>query len=81
MQTNLFKEAIIWTKKGCSSCEVVKNLLMKNNYEIEIRNIEDPKYRKELITYLPETRTVPQVVIGGRYIGGLKQVQEYLDRK
>jgi len=81
MQINLFKEAIVWTKQGCSACETVKNLLIQNNYEVELKNVDTPKHKAELLKYIPEARSVPQVIIGGKYIGGLKQVQEYLNRK
>lgn len=81
MQIDLFKDAIIWTKTNCSACDTVKNLLLKDGYTLDIRNVEDSGTLADLVKYNPIVRTVPQVVINGRYIGGLKQVKDYLLRK
>jgi len=81
MQINLFKEAVVWSKHNCSACDTVKDILTKNNYHVDVRNIDDPKNMMDLMKSVPGARSVPQVMIGGKYIGGLQQVREYLNRK
>jgi glutaredoxin len=35
----------------------------------------------DLMKAVPGAKSVPQVMIGGKYVGGLQQVKEYLNRK
>ena len=77
MQLNLFNKAVVWSKTNCQYCDMVKDLLNANNYEIEIRSIEQDY--DEFRSILPIARTVPQVFIDGKYIGGYKEVRAFLD--
>ncbi len=63
----------------CGFCQRAKNLLSKKNvrfHEIDVE--EDPKFREEMIAR-SNARTVPQIFIGERHVGGCDALFE-LDR-
>ena len=80
MQIDLFKQATVWTLPGCRGCEKVKKLLIDNGYELDIKDVTNREYIKELRAFTMAS-TVPQVAINGRFIGSIRQVEEYLNRK
>ncbi len=68
------KKVEIYTVDYCPYCYKAKELLNSKNIpykEIDITQNEDV-YRKELADYydIKESVTVPQIVIGGKRIGG-----------
>lgn len=73
-------KAIVWSKNNCSYCDMVKMMLSQHNVEIEERNIETTSSLEDLRKVLPTARTLPQVFINSKYIGGFTAVQEYLNK-
>jgi thioredoxin reductase (NADPH) len=78
MQAKLFKEATVWTKTDCSFCEMAKDLLAAKGYEIEIKSIESINGLEEFKEKFPGIRTVPQIIVDGKYIGGYSELANYL---
>lgn len=71
--------AIIWSKDQCPHCVQAKNVLKMKNIEFEERNISNGGWTKEqLLQEVPTARTLPQIKIGGNYIGGFSELQQYL---
>ena len=73
-------KAVIWSKNNCSYCDMVKNILSQHKIDIEERNIETTFTIEDLWRDVPTARTLPQVFINNKYIGGFTAVQEYLDK-
>ena len=73
-------KAIVWSKDHCPYCINAKNLLDAKGIAYEERNISQEEWTKEqLLESVPEARTVPQIFIDGKLIGGYDQLKDYFD--
>lgn len=63
-------EVIIYTTKVCPYCVRAKMLLQKKNAEYKEIDATDPSIREEMISKAGGQRSVPQIFIGGKHIGG-----------
>jgi len=72
-------KAIVWSNVGCTYCEQAKKLLQSKNIEYEERNIAHGLWTvQQLQEAVPGARTVPQIFIDDKYIGGYQQLAEKL---
>ena len=71
-------KAIIWSKYHCPYCDQAKALLKSKNIEFEERKIGDGYTKEELLEAVPTARTVPQIIIDGKLIGGFTDLQKYI---
>jgi len=70
---------VIYTSSNCGYCVAAKSLLRTKGVDfIEINILVDPERRQEMIERSAK-RTVPQIFIGKRHIGGFEDLRE-LDR-
>ena len=67
---------IIYSKDNCSNCLKIKNIL--NKYNPKIISLDKDISREEFINIFPNTKTLPQVVIVSKHIGGYKDVERWL---
>jgi glutaredoxin 3 len=63
-------KAIVWSKTTCPYCVRAKNLLTKKGIEFEERVIGDQWTKEQLLESVPHARTVPQIFLDNRLIGG-----------
>lgn len=70
-------QAIVWSKYDCPYCERTKSLLKLRRVEFEERKIGDGWSKEELLEAVPTARTVPQVFLDGKLIGGYNELEEY----
>ena len=71
------KKVTIYTGDPCSFCEAAKALLKSKNIEVEELDIwKDPAKAKEMLQRTNGARTIPQIFVGDRYIGGNDKLQE-----
>jgi glutaredoxin 3 len=69
----------VYTSGWCPYCERAKGLLQQKNVVFGEINVEDDgKFREEMIAR-SNRRTVPQIFIGDRHVGGCDDLFE-LDR-
>lgn len=70
----------IYTKFGCSYCSRAKRLLDEKGVDYAEHDITmgGPK-KDEMLQRAPNARTVPQIFIGGRHVGGSDELAA-LDR-
>ena len=73
-------KAIVWSKDQCSFCVQAKNLLNSKNIEFEERNINHNYTREQLLEAVPNARTVPQIFIDDKLIGGFTELRQHLQR-
>jgi len=71
------KNAIVWTKTNSPDSATALKLVAKLGYIVEERNIstKDPWDSAALKAAIPEARTVPQIVLEGVVVGGLKELR------
>lgn len=71
-------KAVIWSKYHCPYCDQAKALLEQQGIEFEERKIGDGFTKEELLQAVPNARTVPQILIDNKLIGGFTDLQKYL---
>ena len=71
--------AIIWTKTTCSFCVKAKQLLAENSIVYEERNLDKDWTKSQLLEMVPAARTVPQIFIDNKYVGGYTDLVGYLN--
>jgi glutaredoxin len=71
-------KAIVWSKYHCPYCDQAKALLKSRNIEFEERKIGDGFTKEELLEAVPNARTVPQIFLDGKLIGGFTELQSYV---
>ena len=69
-------EVTVYTSDWCPYCRRAKDLLTRKNVSFSEINVEDePKAREEMIAR-SNRRTVPQIFIGDRHVGGCDDLFE-----
>jgi glutaredoxin len=69
---------VVWSKNNCPHCVQAKQLLKTKGVEFEERIIGDGWTKEQLLNEVPDARTVPQIFINGKLIGGFTELKEYL---
>lgn len=72
------RKAIIWSKENCPYCVQAKALLTQKEFEIEERNINKDWTKDQLLEAVPNARTLPQIFLGDKYIGGFMELRKHL---
>ncbi len=70
---------IVWSKYQCPYCDKAKALLNMKGIAFEERKIGDGWTKEDLLESIPAARTVPQIVIDGKEIGGYDQLVKYFE--
>ncbi len=75
-------KAIVWSNVGCSYCEQAKNLLKSKNIDFEERNIAHGTWTvQQLQEAVPGVRTVPQIFVDEKYVGGYQELETFLNEQ
>jgi len=72
---------ILWSKYHCSFCEQAKQFLDSKNIIFEERKIDDGWTIDDLKAAVPEVKSVPQIVIDGKVVGGFKKLVEHFEKE
>lgn len=72
-------KAIVWSKNNCPFCDQAKNLLKMKGIEIEERNINAGYDREDLLAAVPHARTVPQIFLDDKLIGGFTELKKHFE--
>ena len=72
-------KAIVWSKYNCPYCEQAKALLTQRNIPFEERKIGDGYTKEDLLEAVPDARTVPQIFIYNKLIGGFAELRQYIE--
>lgn len=79
MQKNLHKSAEVWSQTNCPACNEAKRLLAQHGIEVAECMIGVNGYtKKDLIEKVPHARSVPQIFLDGKYVGGLLELKQKL---
>ena len=71
--------AIVWSKTNCIFCDQAKQLLRIKKIEFEERNISKDWTREQLLEVVPNAKTVPQIFLNGKYIGGFDKLKQHFE--
>ena len=72
-------KAIVYGSKSCVWCDRVTHALEESEVEVEKLDIaESNNLEKMREAAGQEARTVPQVVVDGKYIGGYTEIERFL---
>jgi glutaredoxin 3 len=72
-------KATIWSKYQCPYCDQAKALLTQKGVEFEERKIGDGYTKEDLLEAVPTARTVPQIFLGEKHIGGYTDLVKYIE--
>ena len=73
-------KAIIWSKYHCPYCDQAYKLLQAKGYQIDERKIGDGYTKEELLEAVPNARTVPQIFLDDKLIGGFQELKQHLEK-
>ncbi len=70
------KKIIMYTGPMCAFCDAAKRLLKRNNANFEEIDIgTNLEIREEMIKKSNGRRTVPQIFVGDKHIGGYEELR------
>lgn len=82
-------QAEIWTKTNCPYCVKAKSLLEKNGVTYEeyiigsdvtadkLKSGQHLRTREDLLSIVPNAKTVPQIWLNGNYVGGFTELEAF----
>ena len=73
-------KAIVWSNIGCHFCEMAKDLLKQKGIEYEERSLAKEWKVQQLLEAVPGARSVPQIFVDEKYIGGYEELVEHLKK-
>lgn len=71
-------KAIVWSKYHCPYCDQAKALLTSKGIQFEERKIGDGYTKEDLLEAVPTARTVPQIFLDDKLIGGFTELKQKL---
>lgn len=71
---------IIWSKDTCAYCDMAKRLLNKKEIAFVEKRIGYGYEKEDLLNEVPNARTVPQIIIDGKVIGGYNELNNYFSK-
>jgi glutaredoxin len=71
-------KAIVWSKYNCPYCEQAKALLKQKGIVYEEKKIGDGYTKEDLLEAVPTARTVPQIFLDEKLIGGYTDLVAYV---
>ena len=70
------KKVEIYSKTNCSYCVMAMNFFDSKNISYDVYSADDPKIFKEMMDRNPQARTLPQIFIDDKLIGGYTDLVE-----
>ena len=70
------KKVEIYSKSNCSYCVMAMNFFDSKNISYEVYSADNPEIFKEMMERNPQARSVPQIFIEDKLIGGYTDLVE-----
>ena len=70
---------VIWGKPACPYCDRAKQVCEQRGYEFEYKQLGTNFDRDQVLEAFPNARTFPQIVVGGKAVGGYDQFVKYIE--
>lgn len=74
-------KAIVWSKDNCPNCDQAKALLTIKGIAFEERKIGSEWTREALLEAVPTAKSVPQVFLNEKHVGGFVELKKYLEQE
>ena len=74
-------KAVVWSKYHCPFCDQAKALLTQKGITFEERKIGDGFSREDLLEAVPNARTVPQIFLDDKLIGGFIELKKFFEQE
>lgn len=71
-------KAVVWSKHHCPFCDQAKALLTQKGIEFEEKKIGEGYSKEDLLEAVPTARTVPQIFLDDKLIGGFTELKQHL---
>lgn len=71
-------KAIVWSKENCGQCLQAKNMLKLRGIDYEERMIGMGWTKEDLLESVPDARSVPQIFLDEKHIGGFTELKNIL---
>jgi glutaredoxin len=68
----------IWGKSYCPYCDKAKALCTKEDLKYTYYQLDEDYTKEELLLLFPNVKTLPQITVDNKYIGGYKELRNYL---
>jgi glutaredoxin 3 len=72
-------QAVIWSKDFCGYCDRAKRLLEQKGIKYEERKIGSGWTKEQLLESVPTARSVPQIFLDDKFIGGHDDLVKYFN--
>jgi glutaredoxin 3 len=72
-------DVVIYTRDLCVYCDKAKKEIKERGWKYTEHNISDPEIKKELFEKAPDAKTVPQIWVGQRHVGGYDDLVKYFE--
>ncbi len=70
------KKVEIYSRSNCSYCVMAMNFFDSKGIKYDVYSADDPKIFQEMLERNPQARTVPQIFIDDKLIGGYTDLVE-----
>ena len=70
------KKVEIYSRSNCSYCVMAMNFFDSKGIKYDVYSADDPKIFEEMLERNPKARTVPQIFIDDKLIGGYTDLVE-----
>ena len=70
------KKVEIYSRSNCSYCVMAMNFFDSKGIKYDVHSADDPKVFEEMLERNPQARTVPQIFIDDKLIGGYTDLVE-----
>tara|TARA_Y100000310_G_C20478480_1_gene713571 strand:- start:623 stop:865 length:243 start_codon:yes stop_codon:yes gene_type:complete len=75
-------EALVFSTPKCTWCEKVVRVLKNVNVKVDKIDITESRENYDMMTNAAgDVKTVPQVVVDGKYIGGYTEIERFLRKE
>jgi len=79
--STIIKNVVIYSKSLCPYCDMAKDLLKRNNITFkEINLTSSPTVMQEMLDKSNGKKTIPQVFLGNRHIGGYDDLCKFFKK-
>jgi glutaredoxin len=74
-------KALVWSKNHCPYCDKAKALLSQKGIDYDEKKVGDGYSIEDLLKDVPLAKTVPQIVLDGKVIGGYVELKKYFEQE
>lgn len=79
MQTKSKPNFVVWSQPNCQGCSMAKMLIERQGFQYSERMIGVNGVSKEdFLKAVPNARSVPQIFMDGKLVGGYNELKEAL---